>query len=236
MVEDSTVEFRQYTLRGGQRETLVSLFEKEFVTPLNDAGCFVRGIFRDLDDPDRFVWIRGFSDMSSRKRALETFYGGPVWQSHKAAANATMIDSDNVLLLRPAEMERVATAPILRTQGAGGIYAAMIYYLNGASSTEFVSFYRTAIRPRLVALGAVPRMELQTETAANNFPRLPVREREEVFLWIGRWSGAAELQAFLERWTKQSGWRDSAVASVMPALMRKPEILRLAPTARSELI
>jgi quinol monooxygenase YgiN len=103
MVGDSVLELRQYTLRAGQRETLIALYEREFMTSLKEAGCCVRGAFRDLDDPDRFVWIRGFADMLSQKRALQAFYGGPVWQGHKAAANATMVDSDNVLLLRPVE-------------------------------------------------------------------------------------------------------------------------------------
>jgi hypothetical protein len=39
--------------------------------------------------------------MDTCKRALEAFYGGPVWKAHSRAANDTMIDSDNVLLLRP---------------------------------------------------------------------------------------------------------------------------------------
>jgi len=60
------------------------------------------GQFRDLDNPDRFVWLRGFPDMATRGRALQAFYGGPVWKAHRDVANATMIDSDNVLLLRPA--------------------------------------------------------------------------------------------------------------------------------------
>jgi hypothetical protein len=41
-------------------------------------------------------------DMPSRAQALKDFYGGPVWKAHREAANATMIDSDNVLLLHPA--------------------------------------------------------------------------------------------------------------------------------------
>ena len=62
----------------------------------------VIGQFRDLDDPDRFVWLRGFTDMEARTRALEAFYGGPVWKEHGPAANATMVDHTNVLLLKPA--------------------------------------------------------------------------------------------------------------------------------------
>jgi hypothetical protein len=61
----------------------------------------ILGQFRDVDRPDRFVWLRSFPDMILRKHALETFYGGPTWKAHRAAANATMLDVDDVLLLRP---------------------------------------------------------------------------------------------------------------------------------------
>ena len=49
-----------------------------------------------------FVWLRGFDGMEARKDALTAFYDGPVWAAHRDAANATMIDSDDVLLLKPA--------------------------------------------------------------------------------------------------------------------------------------
>lgn len=94
------VELRQYTLRPGARDTLIELFEREFVTGQEAVGITVGGRFRDLDDPDRFVWLRSFPDMDGRARALRAFYHGPVWQGHREAANATMLDSDDVLLLR----------------------------------------------------------------------------------------------------------------------------------------
>lgn len=96
------VELRQYTLHPGQRAVLIDLFEREFIEPQEAVGMTVLGQFRDLDDADRFTWLRGFRDMPGRLAGLTAFYGGPVWQAHRAAANATMIDSDNALLLRPA--------------------------------------------------------------------------------------------------------------------------------------
>src|SRR5215475_14452137 len=96
------VELRQYALRPGQRDVLIELFDREFVESQEACGMTVLGQFRDLDRPDRFVWLRGFDDMPSRAEALRRFYTGPVWRAHAAAANATMIDSDDVLLLRPA--------------------------------------------------------------------------------------------------------------------------------------
>jgi NIPSNAP len=96
------VELRQYTLHPGKRDVLIDLFDREFIEPQEALGIKVIGQFRDLDRSDRFVWLRGFHDMTSRAKALTDFYSGPVWKAHREAANATMIDSDNVLLLRPA--------------------------------------------------------------------------------------------------------------------------------------
>src|SRR5881396_4339765 len=71
------VELRQYTLHPGMRDTLIELFDREFVEPQEALGMKVIGQFRDLERPDRFVWLRGFSDMPSRKQMLADFYGGP---------------------------------------------------------------------------------------------------------------------------------------------------------------
>jgi hypothetical protein len=46
------------------------------------VGIHVIGQFRDLDAPDRFVWVRGFEDMDSRAEALAAFYlEGSAWRS-----------------------------------------------------------------------------------------------------------------------------------------------------------
>src|SRR5262245_12625910 len=95
MLEDcAVVELRDYTLQPGRRDELIGLFEREFVETQEALGLRVIATFRDLDRPDRFVWLRGFADMASRRLGLEAFYGGPVWQANRAAANATMIDAD----------------------------------------------------------------------------------------------------------------------------------------------
>jgi hypothetical protein len=70
------VELRQYTLHPSSRDTLIDLFEREFLESQEACGMTLIGQFRDLDDPDRFVWFRAFSDMEQRKAALACFYGG----------------------------------------------------------------------------------------------------------------------------------------------------------------
>ena len=91
-----------YTLKPGRRDALIDIFERHFVESQEALGMTVVGQFRDRRRRDRFVWLRGFSDMESRRNALAAFYDGPIWGAHKAKANDTMLDSDNVLLLKPA--------------------------------------------------------------------------------------------------------------------------------------
>ena len=49
------IELRQYTLRPGQRDSLIALFDREFIETQEAVGMQVLGQFRDLDDADRFV-------------------------------------------------------------------------------------------------------------------------------------------------------------------------------------
>ncbi|HET6856164.1 MAG TPA: NIPSNAP family protein [Streptomyces sp.] len=162
----SIVELRQYTLRPGARETLIELFEREFVIGQQAVGITVGGRFRDLDDPDRFVWLRAFPDMTHRRRSLEAFYTGPVWRQHREAANATMVDNDDVLLLRgpgftaePGAREVVVTVCRPSDAAAFDAYAA-----------------------RCLAPGHALH---RTEHAVNDYPLLPVRTGEDLRVWLG---------------------------------------------------
>ena len=70
------VELRQYTVHPGKRDILIDLFDREFVEPQEAVGIKVIGQFRDLDRPDRFVWLRGFHNKTSRAKALTDFIAG----------------------------------------------------------------------------------------------------------------------------------------------------------------
>ena len=231
---DTVIELRQYTLRGGKRDTLIEMFEQSFQQPLNDDGAHVIGTFRDLDDPDRFVWMRGFRDMPARAQALSAFYDGAVWKSRRNAANATMLDSDNALLLKPAAADDGFLASA-QNAGKDEIIGATIYYLGTVEAQAFAAFFDRSMRPRIEELGAKPIARLVSEEVPNNFPRLPIREHDRVFIWFARWPSADAERAFASRFAATSGWRDDAPEAILPALMRKPERLRLAPTAKSEL-
>jgi hypothetical protein len=224
------VELRQYTLHEGGRETLIEVFEREFVEPQESVGMKVIGTFRDLDRPNYFVWLRGFSDMDSRGAGLNAFYTGPAWMENREVANATMIDSDDVLLLRApspaAKFHSDAPRPALGEDTPAGLIVGTIYYLN-ESPENVLPVFENEVLPELKAAGIQPLAWFIPETAANNF-RLPVREGEKVLAWFARFDSEADHAA-------QRDVIAGAAAPLRSSLEREPETLRLAPTQRSQL-
>ena len=243
------VELRQYTLRPGQRDVLIDLFDRELVESQEADGMAIVGQFRDLDDPDRFTWIRGFASMPARARALASFYGGPVWKAHSAAANATMIDSDNVLLLRPVTARSGFPAPASARPPAARPPAGQataghatpppsrvlvtLYYRDRPFDQAFADFFDRLARPVLTGAGATPLACLQTEHAENTFPALPVRTGENVFAWLARFPGPAALDDHLRQIERSADWRDHVLPALSALITGAPQQLPLAPTATS---
>ena len=229
------MELRQYTLHEGKRDILIDLFDQEFVETQEAVGIKVVGQFRDLDHQNRFVWLRGFRDMITRAEALKAFYGGPVWKAHREAANATMIDSGNVLLLRPAYPESgFSLASDRLPPGVNHVYkglvAATIYYLNEAAVAEFVDFFDRSLKPLLIDKGASIVAYFVSENSVNTFPALPVREGEHVFVWFSRFQDQAAYDHYVK------GLAHGKISEMLAGRMTKSlEVLKLSPTARSQL-
>jgi NIPSNAP len=235
------VELRQYTLHPGKRDVLIELFDREFIEPQEALGIKVIGQFRDLDRPDRFVWLRGFRDMTSRAKALSDFYGGPVWKAHREAANVTMIDSDNVLLLRPAHptsgfsLENTKRPPVGSDEVPTSLIVASIYYFERPVSLDFINFFEQTLKPVATSLGATISAYFVTENSENTFPALPVREGENVFVWFSTFQDAAAYESYVAAHSQSERWRDEVSVGLTHYLDRAPEILKLSPTARSQL-
>jgi len=229
------IELRQYTLHPGRRDALIELFDQRFLEPQEALGMQVLGQGRDLDDPDRFVWLRGFRDTAARAPALRTFYGGPVWQAHRAAANETMIDSDDVLLLRPVHAGAGLELPALRPAEPGtGLVIATVWMLASPVDDDFVRLFELRARPLLAERGGAPLAWYRTEYADNEFPQLPVRTGVHAFVWLASFATAEDHAYHRASLARSAAWRDvaEALASRFAAPGRE---LRLSPTVRSRL-
>jgi hypothetical protein len=233
------LELRQYTLRPRARDILVRLFDREFVESQEALGMRIVGQFRDLDDADRFVWVRGFADMASRAEGLAAFYGGPVWKAHAREANATMVDSDDVLLLRPVEAGAgFHLGDLVRPPAGAGapppsLVVATICHRAAPVDDEFVEFFHRDVEPELIMAGGAPVARLRTEDAENTFPALPVRTGEHVFVWFATFAGPDAHQRHIDRLAQRPEWRDGVLPKLLSRLSAPPQRLRLLPTTRS---
>jgi hypothetical protein len=236
------VDLRQYTLFPETRDAFVELFDRELVETQEAAGMRVIGQFRDLGDPNRFVWLRGFPDMPSRERALTAFYvHGEAWKRHSEAARGMMIDSTDALLLRPVRANEgfLLDPPCRRASpGSGtaaGLIVATIYSLNDPPDAGFAAFFEEAVKPQLIDAGAAMLPSFETEPSPNNFPRLPLREGENLFV---SFAGFANLSSYHDHMTalgRNQHWRGEVAPALRRFMRGRPQVLRLMPTSRSQL-
>ncbi len=235
------LELRQYKLHPGQRDFLIALFEREFIESQEALGMRLVGQFCDRNDPTRFTWIREFPNMSGREGALHAFYFGPVWARHREAANATLEDNDNVLLLRPASSDLAfPTASASRAApgaepSAAGIIIATIYYLWKDPKEGFSDFFVTEMMPEIAAAGMPMIAAYIPERTPNNFPRLPVRQSENVFVWFTRLATADALNNERGAPADLPPWTAEVATRLADFQERSAQRLVLEPTPRSAL-
>lgn len=211
--ETPIIELRRYALHPGKRDALIELFEQKFIEPQEAVGAQVLGTFTVEQAADSFVWLRGFADMATRESALTQFYGGPVWKQHRDAANATMIDSDDVHLLRAITPQGgLRLGDVMRYPGQR--YTALISELR---FPEMIGTYHLWLRLFLRKAGLDPIAAFATLPAENNFPALPVWQNRSVHVALLR--------------------TEAPVPDLPPdltaSLRQPPETLLLKPTRRS---
>jgi hypothetical protein len=236
-VDDRLLELRQYKIVQGQRDAFVMLFECELIDGQEAVGMRLVGLFRDLEDPDRFTWMREFSSHEKRAKSLNDFYFGPVWQARRNEANPFLVDNDNVLLLRPATpnsgfkssdgQEAAATAP--------NLVLATIHYLWKDPGEGFTAFYHDTARPLIEAAGLPVLSSYVPAKVENNFPPLPVREGEKVFVWFTLARDKQHYDEALHKLQKNKAWRDDAGPRLKDYEERAAQVLMLSPTPRSRL-
>ena len=173
------------------------------------------GQFRDLDHPDTFTWLRSFPDMPARRRALEAFYGGRVWTAHRDAANATMIDSDDVHLLHGVERLPSLGAPPVPVQPASPARRLAVVVVRPSPVSTALDVQR-----RLHVPDWDPVLSLTTLRAENDFPRLPVHDHDVAVAVVA----ATDADAVVDV---------AGVRSRLGALAGEVSAWRLYPTERS---
>jgi hypothetical protein len=217
-VKTPIVELRRYQLRPGRFDEFVELFETRFIEQQEAVGARVLGTFAIEGVPDTVLWLRAFRHMEGRQRALEGFYTSPTWLMHRDATNDTILDNDDVHLLRAIVPEAGITIqgrrPAPGERKPAQAFKLMVSELRFA---EALGNYHLWLRLFLRKAGADPIASLGTLMAENNYPRLPVWQNRPVH--VALLPGDAEMPELPLELRGMLKWA--------------PEVLTLRPTARS---
>lgn len=183
------IELRRYTIEPGERENFARYFDTYFPEAFEQLGAIALGQFFERENRSRFAWLRGYRNMDERAKTCAAFYYGPVWKQHRAAVNGLILDSDDVLLLRPLAPERRVAVlpsvdPVREPGGARGVVVAQIFAVEPGG----VEAFAREAEPAFAAYrgcGAREAGVLATLEEPNNFPQHPVRGDGPFLVWLG---------------------------------------------------
>jgi hypothetical protein len=229
------VELRRYTIKPGEREHFAAYFDTYFPETLEQAGTLVFGEFFERKNPSGFTWIRGFHSTDDRAIDNAIFYYGPVWKEYRAVVNNLLVNTDNVLLLRPLTPEQTisilpAVDPVLEPKGAEGVVVAQIFQVKPDSVDAFVQLAEASFAAYRAA-GAREAGVLVTLDVPNNFSQLPVRTDGPFLVWLG----ILKDNQVLETQFNPVAVRTLRSLSATGLLKSGPETVILDPSRRSRL-
>jgi len=75
------IEMRTYKTKTGCRAQFVEILKSKSLPAHAEIGMKILGPFLSVEDPDTFVFMRGFPDMASRDPMKAKFYGGELWKN-----------------------------------------------------------------------------------------------------------------------------------------------------------
>ena len=96
------VEVRSYRITPGKRDEFVEIFKQRSIGALQDHGMKIVGPLIDLENPNKFIFLRGFPSMEQLHRMKDAFYGGKLWKEELEQTLMPMIESYDVVLCETA--------------------------------------------------------------------------------------------------------------------------------------
>lgn len=143
-----------------------------------------------------------------------------------------------MLLLRPAEPGSGFAVDAARRARKGtvgtqpGLVVATIYHFKQEASAQFIADFSNTLAPMFEKNGAAILGRFVSEKSPNTFPRLPVREDANVFVWFAHFSDRAAYARYNDSLARDTVWK-AQFAPLYKSLARTPEVILLEPSARS---
>ncbi len=92
------VEVRSYRIKPGKRAEFIKLFETRAVPALRKYGMKIVGPLLDVENPNKFVFLRSFPSIEDRERLKDEFYSSEIWKNELEPFAMPLLDSYDVIL------------------------------------------------------------------------------------------------------------------------------------------
>jgi len=92
------VEVRSYRIKPGRRAEFIKLFETRAIPAHREIGMQILGPLLDLENPNKFVFLRSFPSLEERDRMKDALYGGEEWKNELEGLAMPLLDSYDVIL------------------------------------------------------------------------------------------------------------------------------------------
>ncbi|MGZ4808831.1 MAG: NIPSNAP family protein [Thermoanaerobaculia bacterium] len=92
------VEVRTYRIKAGRRDEFIRFFDTRTAPAQRALGMKLLGPLLDVENPDVFVFLRGFPSLDERDAMKNAFYEGAEWKEELEAIAMPMIDSYTVVV------------------------------------------------------------------------------------------------------------------------------------------
>lgn len=175
------IDLRDYTLTPNTRDKFIERCETLLFPEQKRLGATILGTFRDANNPNGIVWLRAMSDMAERKRILTAFYSkGEVWKANRREVNSWIVDSNNVLLVKPAEFMPISElmAPATKTTD----HSIVVMYTCLRQELFNVAKELDGVSEAISDVGGRMLVKLETDPSKNNYPLHPIRTGEFGFV------------------------------------------------------
>ncbi|MEW6735386.1 MAG: NIPSNAP family protein [Acidobacteriota bacterium] len=92
------VEVRSYRIKPGRRAEFIQFFQTRAIPALRAHGMKIVGPLLDLENPNKFVWLRSFPSLEERDQMKNAFYEAELWKNQLEAIAMPMLESYDVIL------------------------------------------------------------------------------------------------------------------------------------------
>ena len=92
------VEVRSYRIKPGHRDEFIKLFETRAIPALRSHGMKILGPMLDVENPNKFVWLRSFPSLEERDRMKNEFYESDLWKNELESIAMPLLESYDVIL------------------------------------------------------------------------------------------------------------------------------------------